>query len=244
MFSAPGVQDPAAVLRLLILLAGDIESNPGPTIQSRKCDSCTKAIRQPKPPATNKSPPLHCKQIDCTNVCHRIPKCSKVSRYTIKPTWLCTLYNPNTPPPPPTSACACSLTPANPPANACSPSTNHACPTRTPDDAPNDAPKRKCFKCKGPIRIDHTPLYCSHCKRPFHGKCTKLTRDAIAAAKLTPNSWTCNRCISILAPIASPADPNSIRSVSERVQKSCKPSLKIVQWNADGLKTKIYELKD
>ena len=178
VFSAPGVQDPAAVLRLLILLAGDIESNPGPTIQSRKCDSCTKAIRQPKPPATNKSPPLHCKQIGCTNVCHRIPKCSKISRYTSKPTWLCTLHNPNTPPSPPTSACACSLTPANPPANACSLSTNHACPTSTPDDAP----KRKCFKCKGPIRTDNTPLYCSHCKRPFHGSCTKLTRDAIDEA--------------------------------------------------------------
>ena len=94
------------------------------------------------------------------------------------------------------------------------------------------------------IRRDFKPLFCSHCKKPFHSSCTKLSRDAATAARNNPGSWTCKRCISFLVPDLPLSDPNSKQSVSEKIQKKCKPSLKIIQWNADGLKPKLYELKE
>ena len=74
-------------------------------------------------------------------------------------------------------------------------------------------------------------------------KCTKLSRDAADRAKQSPSAWICTRCNSFLAP-DSPATTTTRRSISEKLQKSCKPSVKIVQWNADGLSTKVYELKN
>jgi len=44
VFSATGVQDPAAVVQSLIPLAGDIESNPRPITKYRNCKFSKKAI--------------------------------------------------------------------------------------------------------------------------------------------------------------------------------------------------------
>ena len=226
MFLEAGEQDPAAVLRLLILLAGDIESNPGPATPTRKCDKCSKAIR--KPPADRpSSQPLRCKQPDCDNVCHRTKTCSGISRYSSKPQWLCKLHNPAAQPPPPAEH------------------TDNISPEPTATQTPAQLPlKQQCYRCKLTIRRDHKPITCDQCKKPYHAKCTKLTRDAAAKAKEIPGAWTCKRCITLSAPTPSPTDPSKFRSVSEKLQKKCKPSLKIYQWNADGLATKIYELKN
>ena len=226
VFLEAGEQDPAAVLRLLILLAGDIESNPGPATPTRKCDKCSKAIR--KPPADRpSSQPLRCKQPDCDNVCHRTKTCSGISRYSSKPQWLCKLHNPAAQPPPPAEH------------------TDNISPEPTATQTPAQLPlKQQCYRCKLTIRRDHKPITCDQCKKPYHAKCTKLTRDAAAKAKEIPGAWTCKRCITLSAPTPSPTDPSKFRSVSEKLQKKCKPSLKIYQWNADGLATKIYELKN
>ena len=163
VFLAAGGQNPATDLRFLILLAGDVESNPGPpTPTSRKCDTCNKAIR--KSSAIKKpKPPLQCKQIDCQAICHRVPKCSLISRYNPKPSWLCKIHSPS------------SLHAAHPTAN-----TSQSLP---------QTPKQSCQRCKRTIRRDTKPINCGHCKKPFHVKCTKLSRDAAANAKALPNSW-------------------------------------------------------
>ena len=218
VFLVAGGQNPATDLRFLILLAGDVESNPGPSPPSSgKCDSCNKAIR--KPSATKKTkPPLQCKQVDCTATCHRVPKCSRISRYNPKPSWLCKLHDPNVVP------------------------TNQS-DSDTSQQSLQQTPKRSCHRCKRTIRRDTHPIQCGHCKQAFHAKCTKLSREAAANAKALPDTWNCKRCISFLAPVTSTA-ATTRRSNSEKIQKRCKPSIKIVHWNADGLATKVYELSN
>ena len=228
MFLATGAQDPATVLRSLILQAGDVERNPGPSIHTSKCASCKKAIRKT-------TTPLSCRQIDCDIVCHRTTNCSGISRWNTKPKWLCTFHNPTTPP-------TQSAQPAQPSTAVAPPNTSTNTNT-TPPTQDTQAQKHSCFRCKKTIRRDFTPLFCNHCKKPFHSSCTKLTRDAAAAAR-SSDAWTCKRCISFQIPDQPLTDPNSKKSVSERSQKSCKPSLKIIQWNCDGLRPKLYELKE
>ena len=230
MFLATGAQDPATVLRSLILQAGDVERNPGPSIHTSKCASCKKAIRKT-------TTPLSCRQIDCDIVCHRTTNCSGISRWNTKPKWLCTFHNPTTPP-------TQSAQPAQPSTAVAPPNTSTNTNTNTaPPTQDTQAQKHSCFRCKKTIRRDFTPLFCNHCKKPFHSSCTKLTRDAAAAAR-SSDAWTCKRCISFQIPDQPLTDPNSKKSVSERSQKSCKPSLKIIQWNCDGLRPKLYELKE
>ena len=233
VFLATGVQDPAAVLRLLILLAGDIESNPGPATQSRSCNSCKKVIRKPPANRPTSSQPLQCKQVDCDNVCHRIKTCSGISRYSSKPRWLCKLHNPAT-----QSTAHHHPSPSDP---AVSPTTPPATTALPP--LPSTPQKQQCYRCKKTIRRGFIPILCGQCKKPFHAKCTKLTREAAAQAKANPGAWTCKRCVTLAAPDPALIDPSSHRSVSESLRKQYKPSLKIYQWNADGLSTKIYELK-
>ena len=52
-------------------MAGDIETNPGPTI----CDPCMKAIR-------DGTTLMHCRSPGCIRKCHRQQKCSGISRWT------------------------------------------------------------------------------------------------------------------------------------------------------------------
>ena len=103
--------------------------------------------------------------------------------------------------------------------------------------------KRKCGKCKGPIRCDHIPISCDKCMRPFHKKCTGLHRIDADAAALNKILWRCADCEQCKSDNFSIIVGGTLIETSATDNKHMKKSLKILQWNADGLATKISELE-
>ena len=84
------------------------------------------------------------------------------------------------------------------------------------------------------------------CNGFFHKqtKCSSLTRDAVEAMLMVADyQWTCKDCEEKESRDYNTQPPNS-NTVSEQVKGERKDSLKILQWNADGLSTKIFELRD
>ena len=74
-------------------------------------------------------------------------------------------------------------------------------------------------------------------------KCSKLTRDTVDnIMKSQTPMWTCNKCLE-----SQERDYNKVEQtgthISETVVGTSNQSLKIMQWNADGLNTKISELR-
>ena len=86
-----------------------------------------------------------------------------------------------------------------------------------------------------------TPVFCHSCGYGYHKKCTGLTRDAqdIAAKD---GGWTCPKCCSRREKQV-PFQKEETSEVSEMELKSTRDSLRVMQWNCDGLNTKIPELK-
>ena len=85
-------QAPAFEPRFLLIMAGDIEVNPGPKHGTRiSCDGCNSTIRSHH---VEKS--LRCSAQDCTARCHQDAKCSKIGRYRSRQHWMCSVHNPST----------------------------------------------------------------------------------------------------------------------------------------------------
>ncbi len=76
---------------------------------------------------------------------------------------------------------------------------------------------------------------------PFHRSCSGLTRDAAAAA-FARNIWICSQCTTTPPQLRQgPLQTN--RFVSEPANRVSQSALRILQWNADGLSTKVHELR-
>ncbi len=87
-------------------------------------------------------------------------------------------------------------------------------------------------------RVQYHPRTCSCCHTAFHRSCYGLTRDAAAAA-LARNSWIYRRCTTTPPQLRQgPLQTN--RFVSEAANRVNQLAL---QWNADGLPTKVHELR-
>ncbi len=99
-----------------------------------------------------------------------------------------------------------------------------------------------CVGCKRTIAISITPLLCCCCDSAYHRSCSGLTKDAATTA-LHGGSWICNRC-AVAPPSRSNTVAQSRTEVSEPPCRTSKPTLRILQWNADGLYTKVQELRD
>ncbi len=56
-------------------------------------------------------------------------------------------------------------------------------------------------------------------------------------------SWICNRC-AVVPPSRSNTAAQARTEVSEPPYRTSKPTLFILRWNADGLSTKVQELRD
>ena len=163
---------------------------------------------------------LKCAVGVCNEECHKGKKCSNIIRGREKlDLWKCSshssLVKPRSPVPPPRP-----LTARN---------------------------KTTCKGCRTRIRINHTPVVCSSCSHPFHKKCTKiLRRDLQDEAAGGSYSWKCDPCeqknnnqnytqVVGGTKIETSAKDKNIRKLS-------KSSLRILQWNADGINTKADEL--
>ena len=87
-------------------------------------------------------------------------------------------------------------------------------------------------------------ITCDLCKKQFHQMCTGLGRDVIKAIlDGSATAWICKSCNNPVNPnFAKPAVP--INEISESQPAQTRDSIKIMQWNADGLKSKTVELED
>ena len=81
-FLAGGDQNPAFDPRSLII-AGDVEQNPGPTTD-QICNKCKNTL------TARTKHPFVCNQAQCERVCHTDEDCSGISRYSKNKTWYCT----------------------------------------------------------------------------------------------------------------------------------------------------------
>ena len=251
-----------------LLKAGDIEANPGPrqsaiTPAEQKCDGCNTTLTRPgfecsianckavshkqqkcsrlrnsssapwkcvlhrvateadgpcewcNKHFTARQKPLLCSVAGCATRCHTVMRCSGISRYLKNPAWICEKHGGRTKPPPTSEATTLKL---------------------------------PCTRCK---KIMRSGIYikCGSCEKRFHKSCTKTSREVQDKISAGIDSWTCNKCEKIRLAICSQDDAIPVLHdlVGDRASKMklfTKKSLRILQWNADSLATKIGELRE
>ena len=269
-------------LRKLLMLAGDVELNPGPI-----CDCCSRTI------AVNiLTKAWQCSHEGCENRCHKGHKCSfngSTLNHDGQSMWTCKLHRGPVSDQPeglpgeegPNQKVSCdSCTNTLYPyllktALKCShPTCEKRChvkkvcsgmskaakenldwmcqghrvdqppPQPTPTEVDNQQVKEKIYCANRKCRVrgvltTKVPVYCDNCKGAFHYTCTGLTRDGNAVAA-KHGGYTCVACINKTKQQKF-SNPTT-KGVSEPTLRTRK-SLRIMQWNCDGLNTKIPELK-
>ena len=217
---------------LSLMLSGDVEPNPGPYNPARpkqgNCAICGKYLR---------NNPVRCASSNCEIRAHR--SCSgHKSQNCKKLAWLCPSH--------------CSI-PSSLPTLTFSTATQKISQPQIPSSAPilnshsstSINPNPKCKLCKGSIRRNTNPIICSSCGLPSHKKCTGLTLPLQKAVIQGSHTWTCKKCMKLsgLQDFTSTSGGSKIESAATNVKKQVKSSLHIMQWNADGISTKVSELE-
>ena len=200
-------------------MSGDVEENPGPSSQRTHtnipCDGCKKTIRAPD----HLKSALMCAEKGCTTRCHRAPKCSMIKRYSTKDHWKCSSHNPLAKPAQPAQ----------------------------PADPETSKVKKPCAKKGCPTKFCRkNEFQCCKCQRYFHQSCTGILSRAVREQYLkTKAPWTCPECEK-LQNQEPPTIPEFAEDTLEsgKIRGETKQSLRIVQWNADSISTKILELQD
>ena len=208
----------------------------------KSCSVCMNPIRIRYPDLA-----YHCTNPSCGNVCHLAATCSGFvyARGRARPRALSTrIWH-------------CHLRSATSPSATPHPSSlaNNSSPHPTPPslmsllnqglslaDAKNS--KEKCAKCSATLRSNTVPVRCSVCSKGFHQKCSTGTK-----ASTRDNLWKCRKCTNIqqnCMPESTnrvlPGRTNSLPS--QPVPSTTRNKLKIYQWNADGIRSKLLELRD
>ena len=220
--------NPAFDPRLFLIMAGDVEENPGPETNKRRCHQCSKTIRADHPA-------LKCAHQGCHNLSHKSAKCSKIGKYRSKDNWTCSIHNTNNVDPAAVDPTTVDPTSA-PPADA------------TVETAPRK--KRYCSQkgCGTICKQGSGEFQCIICHGYFHQRCTKLSRAVIADIKARKAEWKCNKCEDELSQSAVPPTiPTFNETASEsagRATGTHKDTLRIIQWNADTISTKALELQE
>jgi len=286
----------------LLLIAGDVERNPGPgpglatkaPVVKIRCNACDNPIRRGMDP-------ISCAAVDCTNKCHKQKVCSKLHRSQIGTTWLCSSHSVDTRQvnsrsatlPGSTGGCcdvcgvkfrantpflscdtggcgkschkatrcsrisrysldtarwSCSshrqsspATVAGRPVDDLRPSTSSSSPVAGTDQ------RITCNHCKKTIaKRGIPPLNCQVCKSTLHNRCSGLSRDALRSV-IGTNCWTCSVCAAKQQQQSAQSSRDAavqLRDCTEQKELSvAKNSLRILQWNADGIKPKLHELE-
>ena len=101
--------------------------------------------------------------------------------------------------------------------------------------------KSKCYKCKGPICKGKGRMKCKKCKKECHKSCTGITKDATQVLH-EKDEWLCDYCSYTPPPGSDTIKQQDIQDGAGPKQTGEWRNLRILQWNADGLNTKIAEL--
>ena len=186
-----------------------------PSTLPTNCAVCNRAFR-----ARQRS--LSCEDDSCSAQCHLKKSCSNPSRYSPE-IWLCSSHSAPTSPAKRTIAVrdASSLTQAGP---------------------SQPVEKRTCKACMKTIASNIPGIQCPKCRGLFHKACvvkqghTRDEVDLFAAG----TDWDCAACDT-----PTPAPTPDFSELEDRARnggKSSKEALRILQWNADGIKLKMQEL--
>ena len=128
---------------------------------------------------------------------------------------------------------------------------NWICPSCTGDEQPPNepasdpevSPPKKCCSCTKTINTRYRHLTCCRCKAASHQKCQEdLTRDAVEKFMKT-NSWICKQCLTEKEDDPIPGTEEVQDTPEPKGRGGLKRPLRVLQWNADGLNTKIPELR-
>ena len=251
-----------------LLKAGDIEANPGPrhpatTSAAQKCEGCNTTLTRPG---------LVCAEANCNAQSHKQHKCSHLRKSSSAP-WRCSVHRPDSEADGPCEWCENHFTARQKPllcmatgcatrchsvmkcsgisrylknpAWSCEEHGGRKKPAPTSEDT---AVKCSCARCKKVLRSG-IHIKCDSCNKRFHKSCTKTSREVQDKIIAGIDSWTCTKCERILVAISSQEDPipvlqDLVDDQASRMKVFTKDYLRILQWNADSLATKIGELRD
>ena len=100
-----------------------------------------------------------------------------------------------------------------------------------------------CALCKKKnVRVEK-PLVCSVCNAQIHKKCSKMDRKEMENI-IAANAWRCTKCSPnvITRPAHQATQPTKVSEPPSEFDR--RGSIKIIQWNADSILTKITELSE
>ena len=167
----------------------------------------------------------------CGKKCHKASRCSRISRYSVNTAkWSCSDHCQNS-----------IVTVAGRPADDLQSSSCSSVP------AAGTIERSSCNHCKKTIAKRGTPpLCCQVCKATFHNRCSGLSRDSVQSV-IGTNLWTCPVCTTkqqqLLTQSSSQAAAQPRDCGEPKHSTAAKCSLRILQWNADGIKPKLHELE-
>ena len=182
--------------------------------------------------------PLCCSDRTCTKAVHRWERCSGIGRYRNVPVWNCGNHGliPPAPGPNPDDRPYWRVEEED--------DDNNGAQTLPAPPANTNTPKITCGKCRKTIRRDTVPIPCRDCPAKFHKKCTGASRDIIDAIAEGIQQWRCVKCEEKLKKQNEPVRPDQTPTeVSERPTTQ-KQSLRIMQWNSNGISRKLGELEE
>jgi len=97
----------------------------------------------------------------------------------------------------------------------------------------------KCPVCRQRLRPARYRLVCATCSREHHNKCSGLSREE-TARWATDGGWRCQACVAASPDRAIP--PAGIPTTARRGETFQGSSLRVVQWNIDGVGTGLADL--
>ena len=189
---------------------------PNGKCDNPKCNTTFRAIQ----------PPLVCMAADCLAKSHRNKKCSLISKYSKSWSWYCRKHNNK-----------------NPTNKKCSPHPSSAGPTATPSPSQPTA-KETCVQCSRTIRRDHAHITCNSCDGHYHQSHSGLNRDEATLIIANSIEWICPRCEKKEKQNTAPIQEPNSTEIAENNKGTFKNNLRIMQWNADGLRLKVHELAE
>jgi hypothetical protein len=104
---------------------------------------------------------------------------------------------------------------------------------------------KECGKCHKRLRITKVIAKCNKCKNCFHHKCENISREQLLQ-DVRLGVWRCERCNSKEEMVfeneeGEEDDDNNVIDPEVLTATNNHP-LRILQWNADGIKNKIFDL--
>ena len=104
-------------------------------------------------------------------------------------------------------------------------------------------PKRSCLVCDRSTRPSLRPLICAGCLRECHKNCSSLSRTE-QEMYILAGSWRCENCSVKRHSPGITRDPSNTTGAVRIADVKLRSCLSILQWNANGIKTKMVELEE